>query len=321
MLVVVALIKGRRRVGKVFIFLNLILLFSLIPSLIFNLKVFSFQYYFLFFALYLIVKPVHDFFYKDWELFLFILLPFLFSMLFFHETHPPQRYSIFNGDPNYTAIIYFAMFFSFNLSVNSRFLSFLSWGLISYVFFMTGSRMLLLILIFYILYSLFQGLRSFFSSRFFVVLTLIVSAAAQPLMSIQMDRILTLLAFTSDSSRYVHIGDSSNRERLNANRDSINFLIENKAARWVGSSNYLKENPVARYIPHHWFMLLSVSYGLYFAFALFFCLLFVSIVVEPIFRFYMSLVFISAGILGAFPIAMCLPVFFLVRKNVLSKKE
>ncbi|ENT6808905.1 O-antigen ligase family protein [Vibrio vulnificus] len=287
-----------------------------LPSIVFNTKVFVLQYVLVVVSLYFIVGSGIAINYSNKHVFLYVVMPYFISMLLFTLAEPPSRYAILNGDPNYTAIIYFTMFFAINELTKSRVLLFLSFVGIFFVLYMTGSRMLLLILLIYSGYFFLPRIRKVFSSKKTTVFFLISSALAQPVMSYYMDDLFSILTFNEETSRYARFSDSSNRARLNAIESSIDFVIESDDVMWVGTHDYMRQNTDAEYIPHHWFMLISVSYGFYFSCVFLLSLLVLIFKTNSVERFFMSLMFLAAGILGAFPIAICLPSFLILKSNI-----
>lgn len=292
------------------IFIFILLIVSALPSLLFGYKFFVLQYIISIFLIYLLVKKnkVNDLFKSEFSANIFILFS-VFFMFFFHESHPIEsRYSIINGDPNYTSLFYFVITFVICLISDNKYKKMLSVIIMFFVLYLTDSRMTILMVV-YITLANIKFISQIMKSKLTCYCIFFISLSFQIILAYSsdlIDIIGELLSFSGGELRMSHIIDSSNMKRIDAARNAVEFLknIEHFS---YGSVKYRLEAGVST-IPHHWFLLPSVTYGVIFTSVYAFILFLMIKHLNSNQRVGFSLMFISGAILGSVPIVNCLPI-------------
>ncbi|MGG4675754.1 hypothetical protein ACLPIF_21280, partial [Providencia sp. Me1] len=264
-----------------------------------------------------VVKPTIQ---KNNNASLTILIINLVMLLSLYNYNPIEnRLSIINGDPNYTALFYFCTSYVAIKLTTKKIIKLISILTFVYICYVTGSRMILLMALFFIL-SFFPISKYIIKNKKICYCIFVASVVLQPILAYlpNIDIILSqLFPYSADGSRLLNLADSSNFKRIIAAKDAIDFLL-NFEAFFVGSNDYVAEANVM-VIPHHWVLLPAVTYGAIFALLytvmIFYCISLVPNATQSI--AILSTLFIAGAILGSVPIVNCLPIilYFSYTKN------
>ncbi|MEB2755145.1 O-antigen ligase family protein [Citrobacter freundii] len=181
------------------------------------------------------------------------LLILICSFWSLYESHT-GRYSLLNGDPNYTSLILLTINLLMLKIVKSKILKNIIYMTILFSVFITGSRTAVLALLAYCIAS---KIKSKFS--FFLVL-LFMSVTIQYVAAYILPNLLTYFNF--GHIRYLNLDDPSNIERTMIYKDAVDFIFNRMDYFWInGTTDYFSMNPDATNIPHNWFVQSILGFG------------------------------------------------------------
>jgi len=234
------------------------------------------------------------------EILLFLFVVY-FLLLFFTMGHTAdERYFLYNGDPNYTAVLMLTpllMLLTYKLSIYKYVILII---MIIAILQLTVSRMAILaIAIFLILYFTSRNNNNKLF-RFIAIFIVLMGVFSQFLFYLYMDDIFNLFEFSATESRLLQFADNSNAARLFAFNDAFSFVLPKVEFLISGTSHYLDLNKNASLIPHHWFMLMWVQYGLMFTTLILILILRILYIAPSNIVFILTSLMVMASILGPF---------------------
>ncbi|MCR4181038.1 O-antigen ligase family protein [Providencia vermicola] len=224
-------------------------------------------------------------------------------------------------DPNYTACTLFVFISIFDLwfgfDKKSKILIFL---LFSATILLTSSRMALLA--FFVFYSLKYLILKWKISaiRKIVILLLFIFTSMQFVTTLLFQNHKNNIewsSYSNDSNRIFTFTDESNLARITAFDQAINFIVDNSLL-FNGIPDYMKSNPRAHNIPHHWLLQLIINSGLLLSTLYFFVIIkFIKVVPDTLLPSLASL-FLIGSVLGKEP--MIIGMFILLSSFLVIKK-
>lgn len=241
------------------------------------------------------------------------IISVLLSCLFIYESHV-GRYSTFNGDPNYTAlVISVPLLLALNVAT-TRFKKISCYILLFLTAFFTSSRTLVIGLIIFLFMFNRVGKKGNFALFLFVFLFSIFS---QYMVAYVLKDFMQHFDL-GQSYRLFNFDDDSNRIRIVSYISAVDMIYKNFSYFIFNGARYYSDwNQYAENIPHNWFVQSVFGYGL--LMTLGFCLLYIIGAyklnrVEPIFLPYISYIVFFGGILSVYPfqIPLCLIIIFFV---------
>lgn len=308
--IIISIYVNRVLLTSVDWFMLSVLFFSSIMPIVFQYKIMAIRYLLSIVLIIFAIRNKGKLIYNQKEMILFLFFPSVLIMSFLRETHPPFRFSLFNGDPNYTILLFLTVFFSLEYFVRLRGYRVLLYTQVLFMTLITDSRMGQLMLILFFLTKI-NYINRFMSKKYICLIVFILTTFAQPFLVRFMDDLTAIFPNTDSTYRLMQIGDSSNFKRLQALNEAMNFLSDSDSVIYYGSDDYIKESG-SNTIPHHWLILTSVTYGGIFAASIFMLYLYIIFISHAVHRKYLNLFFISSGILGVIPLLLCIPMIFII---------
>ncbi|PVU65478.1 hypothetical protein C9E85_12590 [Plesiomonas shigelloides] len=180
---------------------------------------------------------------------------FLFSFLLY-QSHL-GRYSLLNGDPNYTSLIFLTLILVAHYISNSPLLKVFSVLFVFFIVFMTESRTAVIAVLAYFICSKIKY------KRFFSLSIFIFSIVSQYFSAYVFPRLISSVEL--GENRFFDLNDASNHERISIYKQAVDYIGEHFyffLSR--GVTDYLAVNLNATNIPHNWFVQSIIGFGLIF---------------------------------------------------------